>query len=78
MTTIHAPLVPRQRQRELYGDRIGQAAENVLAAYVDRDGAALRVAVDEALALRQPPGEDPVHWLCAALSALAAERGVTV
>ncbi|MER7433156.1 hypothetical protein ABT341_00350 [Pseudonocardia alni] len=70
--------MPRQRQREVYGDRIGEAAELVLSAYLDRDGDGLRTAVDRALALRQPAGEDPVHWLCAALSALAAERGVTV
>lgn len=67
MTVDHTPLV-RQDPRAVYGDRMVTASDQVVAAAQAGDGPGLQHAVDEALALPQPGGEEPVHWLAAALA----------
>lgn len=74
MTVNHAPLVPRQDPRAAYGDRMVAAADQVVAAAHAGDGAGLLRAVDEALTVPQPAGEDPVHWLAAALATRIPEE----
>lgn len=72
MTVDHTPIA-QQDPRAAYGDRMVAAADQVVVAAHAGDGLGLQHAVDEALALPQPVGEDPVHWLAAALAMRATE-----
>lgn len=67
MTVDHTPLA-RLDLRASYGDRMVAAADQVVAAAHAGDGAGLLRAVDEALTVPHPVGEDPVHWLAGALA----------
>ena len=67
MTVNHTPLA-RQDPRAAYGDRMVAAVDAIVTATHAGDSPALITAVDEALTIPQPAGEDPVHWLAAALA----------
>lgn len=83
MNGWHTPLAQlgkRQPQpsREDYEQAILAAVPEIVAAVRDWDGPGLASAVDRALALPPSPGEDPVHWLAAALAMRAVEAGQDV
>lgn len=62
----HAPIA--RRSRAGYGQQVLDATEPIIAAARARDPHALRRAIDRALTIPQPPGEDPVVWLAGALA----------
>ncbi|MBP2370260.1 hypothetical protein [Pseudonocardia parietis] len=63
----HAPIA--RQPRDSYGQQMLDATEPIVAAVQARDRHALRTAIDRALTIPQPAGEDPVVWLAGALAA---------
>lgn len=62
----HAPIA--HLPRDAYGQQVLDATEPIIAAVRGGDSHALRAAIDRALTIPQPPGEDPVVWLAGALA----------